>query len=182
MKIQIKNNLEMYPPNKSSLKLTTFNNTIAIRRVAKRYLSQQFPKTNLGILTKCIMGLMVMTVIFSFKSFTISKQEDQNLIVGKWVWKESIHVDNKRYLTNPKLTGYGKKIVFTSDGNVITYKNDIEIRISKYQFSKGSSVFDQKEHNLITFEGATYVIEQLNSKNLTLANNDSNGFRSFFYR
>ncbi|MFH6991698.1 hypothetical protein [Flavobacterium sp. FlaQc-48] len=131
---------------------------------------------------RCLVSLIVLMTIFSFKSVMIAKQENPNLIMGKWIWKESIHVDNKSYLSTPKSKGYKKKIVFTTDGKVITYKDDVEIRISKYELSKGISVFDQKEHDLIIFEGITYVIEKLDSKNLTLANNFNNGYRSQFYR
>ncbi len=54
--------------------------------------------------------------------------------------------------------GITKKITFTTDGRIITYKNNIEIRNSTYELKKGISVIDNLEHDLISFEGSTYVI------------------------
>jgi len=101
-------------------------------------------------------------------------------IIGKWTWKESINIDNVSNFSTPKSRGFRTKIVFTDDGKVITYKNDIELRINKYTMNRGISVFDQKEYDLITFEGITYVIEKLDRSNLTLVRNFSEGYRLKF--
>ncbi|MCD0472314.1 hypothetical protein [Flavobacterium sp. JAS] len=131
---------------------------------------------------QCIMGFIVIMAIFSFESFVFSKPQNQNLLIGKWIWRESIHIDNRSYLSTPKLMGFRRSIVFTNDGNVITYKNDTEIRVSKYELSRGTSIFDQQVHDLLTYDGGTYVIEELTNKYLVLTKNSSDGYRSRFYR
>ena len=73
-----------------------------------------------------------------------------------------------------------KKLVFTPEGRVITYKNNVEIRNSKYLINKGISVFDNLEYDLITFEGMTYVIEKLDSNNLIIINNLPEGYSSIY--
>ncbi|MFH6991790.1 hypothetical protein [Flavobacterium sp. FlaQc-48] len=178
MKTPSKNNVQLYSLINSNGKVRSNIVGQRNRRLAKRGAGRYFQKTNVKTMTKIIMRLMVMMVLFSFKSAMVCQQD--NPIIGQWVWIESRHVDNKSYLTNPKQTGYSKKITFTSNGHVITYKNDLQIRISKYQLTRGVSILDKKVHDLITFEGLTYVVEELDDKNLTLASNTSDGFRSRF--
>ena len=81
-----------------------------------------------------------------------------------------------------KLLVLTKKVVFTPDGRVITYKNNVEIRNSAYQMEKGSSFFDQSENDLITFEGKTYIIENLDNQNLTIVSNNQDATRTIFKR
>jgi len=101
-------------------------------------------------------------------------------ILGSWLWQKSFATENNNYISTPKLLGSSKKITFNEDGTVTTYKNDIEIRISKYQISKGISIFDKQEHELVTFEGITYIIENPNPKKLTLIDNRINGYSSVY--
>jgi len=89
---------------------------------------------------------------------------------------------NNPYVSTPKTIGFNKKIVFTSTGRVITYKNDVEIRNSTYQIEKGTGFFDQSEHDLITFEGKTYIIENLDNQNLTIVSNNQDAARTIFKR
>lgn len=126
------------------------------------------------------LNFVAIIILFSCTSVLMFSPPGSQPIIGKWIWKESIHVDNKRYFSTPKSNGSIKEIVFTEDGKIITYKNGVEIRISKYVLSKGISVFDQKEHDLITFEGITYIVERVDSNNLVLANNSFDGYRSKF--
>jgi hypothetical protein len=182
MTIKFNNSSHIVPIQDSSVKLKKFSGGVRIKRLTKRYRIKKNKKAKLVKLIKYVISLIVIVTIFSCKPTIISTAQNQNPIIGKWIWRESIHVDNKSNFSTPKSIGYQKSIFFTKDRNVIIYKNDVEIRISKYELSKGISIFDQKEHDLIIFEGATYVIEELDNKNLILARNYSDGYRSRFYR
>jgi hypothetical protein len=118
--------------------------------------------------------------VFPLSSSSFFKQDLPNGILGVWVWQKSFGTENNNYVSTPKLLGNSKKIAFNKDGTVTTYKNNIEIRISKYQISKGLSIFDQKEHDLVTFEGITYIIENPDPKKLTLISNRVDGYSSIF--
>jgi len=103
-------------------------------------------------------------------------------IVNTWIWEKSIGGTNNPYVATPKTIGYSKKVVFTSDGRVITYKNNVEIRNSPYEFEKGTGFSDNLEHDLITFEGKTYIIEKLDNQNLTILSNNSDASRTIYKR
>lgn len=103
-------------------------------------------------------------------------------IVNTWIWEKSIGGTNNPYVATPKTSGFNKKIVFTSTGRVITYKDNVEIRNSTYQIEKGIGFFDHSEHDLITFEGKTYIIENIDNQNLTIVTNDKDTTRSIYKR
>jgi hypothetical protein len=103
-------------------------------------------------------------------------------IVNTWVWEKSVGGASNPYTATPKTSGFTKKIVFTTDGKVITYKNDVEIRISTYEIGKGIGFQDKVEHDLITFEGKTYIIEQLDNQNLTIVSNYQDAARTIYKR
>jgi hypothetical protein len=103
-------------------------------------------------------------------------------IVNTWIWEKSTGGLSNPYTATPKTIGFTKKIVFTPDGKVITYKNDVEIRVSTYQIEKGIGYSDKAEHDLITFEGKTYIIEKLDNQNLTITTNNQEASRSIFKR
>lgn len=103
-------------------------------------------------------------------------------IVNTWIWEKSVGGASNPYTATPKTAGFTKKVIFTSNGRVITYKNDVEIRNSSYEIGKGIGFSDQTEHDLITFEGKTYVIENLDNQNLTIVSNNQDAARSIFKR
>ncbi|WP_035649640.1 MULTISPECIES: hypothetical protein [unclassified Flavobacterium] len=103
-------------------------------------------------------------------------------IVNTWIWEKSVGGASNPYTATPKTAGFNKKVIFTSNGRVITYKNDVEIRNSSYEIGKGIGFSDQAEHDLITFEGKTYVIENLDNQNLTIVSNNQDAARSIFKR
>ncbi|KAF2513750.1 hypothetical protein EYY60_05860 [Flavobacterium zhairuonense] len=103
-------------------------------------------------------------------------------IVNTWIWEKSVGGASNPYTATPKTAGFNKKVIFTSNGRVITYKNDVEIRNSSYEIGKGIGFSDHLEHDLITFEGKTYVIENLDSQNLTIVSNNQDAARSIFKR
>lgn len=118
----------------------------------------------------------IFTTAYSLELF----KNETNLIIDTWIWEKSIGGENNPYTSTPKTIGFTKKIVFTPDGKIITYKDDVEIRNNTYEITKGISVFDQLEHDLITFEGKTYIIEHIDNQNLTLLSNDSEGTRTIY--
>lgn len=103
-------------------------------------------------------------------------------IVNTWIWEKSIGGGSNPYTATPKTIGFTKKVIFTPEGRVITYKNDVEIRNSAYQIEKGVSIFDQSENDLITFEGKTYIIEKLDNQNLTIISNNQDATRTIYKR
>ena len=129
------------------------------------------------LFTSFIVCLLFTTVY----SLNISKGDSAS-IVNTWVWEKSIGGSKNPYVATPKTIGFKKKVVFTKDGRIITYKNNVEIRTSTYKIERGTGYFDQSQHDLITFEGKTYVIENLDNQNLTIVSNHQDGTRTIFKR
>lgn len=126
--------------------------------------------------------LLLFFIAFSLFSSFYPKSANAGLIVNTWIWEKSIGGTNNPYTATPKTSGFNKKVIFTSDGRVITYKNDVEIRNSPYEIAKGTGITDNLEHDLITFEGKTYVIEKLDNQNLTILSNNTDAARTIFKR
>jgi len=126
--------------------------------------------------------LFIVCCLFSSAYSLESANTNSGSIINTWIWEKSVGGANNPYVSTPKTIGFNKKIVFTSTGRVITYKNDVEIRNSTYQIEKGTGFFDQSEHDLITFEGKTYIIENLDNQNLTIVSNNQDAARTIFKR
>lgn len=129
---------------------------------------------------KTILALLIIISVSTYSANVIFKSNKMTKLHGSWTWQKSTGSQNSSYTSTPKSIGSTKKLVFTPEGKVITYKNNVEIRNSKYLISKGISVFDNLEHDLITFEGITYVIEKLDSSNLIIINNLPDGYSSIY--
>lgn len=125
---------------------------------------------------------IIVCCLFSSAYSLESTGMNSGSIVNTWIWEKSIGGTSNPYTATPKTIGFNKKVVFTPDGRVITYKNDVEIRNSTYQIEKGIGYFDQAEHDLITFEGKTYVIENLDNQNLTIVSNSPDASRTIYKR
>ncbi|MEP6805279.1 MAG: hypothetical protein ABI892_12205 [Flavobacterium sp.] len=125
---------------------------------------------------------IVVSCLFSSAYSLESTNAGSGSIVNTWIWEKSTGGTSNPYTATPKTIGFSKKVVFTPNGRVITYKNDVEIRNSTYQVEKGTSFFDKSQHDLITFEGKTYVIEILDNQNLTIVSNNEDGGRTIFKR
>ncbi|MBF4492671.1 hypothetical protein IRZ83_09630 [Flavobacterium sp. JLP] len=128
------------------------------------------------ILILIVFGLF--STAYSLESTTLNSGS----IVNTWIWEKSIGGASNPYTATPKTIGFTKKVVFTPDGRVITYKNDVEIRNSAYEIGKGIGFSDKAEHDLITFEGKTYIIENLDNQNLTIVSNCQDAARTIFKR
>lgn len=129
---------------------------------------------------KTILALLVIISVSTYSANVIFKSNKMTKLHGSWTWQKSTSSQNSSYTSTPKSIGSTKKLVFTPEGRVITYKNNVEIRNSKYLINKGISVFDNLEYDLITFEGMTYVIEKLDSSNLIIINNLPEGYSSIY--
>lgn len=119
-----------------------------------------------------------MSSAYSLESIEVGSSS----ILNTWIWEKSIGGGSNPYTATPKTAGFTKKVVFTPEGKIITYKNNVEIRVSNYQIEKGPGFADQAEHNLITFEGKTYIIENLDNQNLTIVSNNADAVRTIFKR
>ncbi|WP_394774772.1 hypothetical protein [Flavobacterium sp.] len=125
---------------------------------------------------------IVVSCLFSSAYSLESTNAGSGSIINTWIWEKSMGGNSNPYTATPKTIGFNKKVVFTPNGRVITYKNDVEIRNSTYQVEKGISFFDKSQHDLITFEGKTYVIENLDNQNLTIVSNNEDAARTIFKR
>lgn len=130
-------------------------------------------------MTKKLFLFIVLIIFTTAYSFEVNTTKI-NPIIDTWVWKKTIGGENNPYVSTPKTIGFNKKIVFTNDGKIITYKDDVEIRNSTYEIKKGISFFDQSEKDLISFEGKTYIIENIDNQNLTIISNDSDATRTIY--
>lgn len=130
-------------------------------------------------MTKKLFLFIVFSIITTSYSLEGNKAKTSQ-IINTWVWEKTIGGESNPYISTPKTIGFNKKIVFTPDGKIITYKDDVEIRNSTYEIKKGISVFDQSEKDLISFEGKTYIIENIDNQNLTIISNDSEGTRTIY--
>jgi hypothetical protein len=106
---------------------------------------------------------------------------NSNSIIGSWTWQKSVGGIAGSTET-PESTGIQKKIVFTSEGKVMVYNNNVEITNTTYEIKKGTSIFDEKERSLIVFDGMTYVVQFIDAHNLTIADNFADGYSSDYKR
>ena len=126
-----------------------------------------------------LIAYCLFSAVYSIEAMTIPNTSS---IVNRWIWEKSIGGKDNPYLATPQTNGFNKEIVFTSDGRVITYKNNVEIRNNPYQIEKGVGYLDHLEHDLISFEGTTYIIEILDNHNLTIVSNDQKATRTIYIR
>lgn len=105
--------------------------------------------------------------VFIAKSQTIIPES----IVGIWVLQESVRSEKNAYVSNAKTMGFTKKVSFTSQNIAITYKNDIEIRVSDYKIEKGNGLLDGLEYYVVKFDGQSYILKKLDNQNLILESN-----------
>lgn len=124
--------------------------------------------------------LFIVFIIFTTAYPLKNNKNKTSQIIDTWIWEKTIGGENNPYVATPKTIGFNKKIVFTPDGKIITYRDNVEIRNSMYEIKKGISVFDQSEKDLISFEGKTYIIENIDNQNLTILSNDSEGIRTIY--
>lgn len=101
---------------------------------------------------------------------------DARSIIGTWTWQKSC--GGFAGTQTPEGTGVQVKLVFTKEGRVISYRNNVETGNYPYEIRVGKSIYDVKEQSLLTFNGMTYVILFIDGHNLTIANNFTDGYSS----
>ncbi|MFH7018650.1 hypothetical protein [Flavobacterium sp. FlaQc-47] len=124
------------------------------------------------------MAYCLFSLAFSIEAMTVHPC----YLLNRWIWEKSVGGTDNPYVSNPKTIGFNKEVVFTSQGRVITYKNTVEIRNNPYQVEKGIGYVDHLEHELLSFEGTTYIIENIDNHNLTILTNDAKAARTIYKR
>ncbi|KDN56091.1 hypothetical protein FEM21_06430 [Flavobacterium seoulense] len=96
--------------------------------------------------------------------------------MGTWHWQESIGGITGKEIITPQSTGVDKKLVFGANKKVTVFTNDTETGQYEYTIELGNSIFDNKQHYLLTFNEMSYVIQYIDNKNLTIRDNFTDGY------
>lgn len=125
-----------------------------------------------------VLFLTVLILIFSGCLLGNDKEKTQNVaaIVGTWTWQKSSGGISGKDLVTPKSTGVDKKLVFNADKKVTVFTNDLETGSYTYKITMGNSIFDNKEHYLLTFNEMSYVIQYLDNRHLSIQDNFIDGY------
>ena len=97
-------------------------------------------------------------------------------IIGTWHWQESKGGITGNEIITPQSTGVAKKLVFGTNQKVTVFTNDTETGQYNYTLKKGNSVFDNKQHYLLTFNEMSYVIRHIDNKRLSIQDNFTDGY------
>ncbi|MEL1241636.1 hypothetical protein [Flavobacterium flavipallidum] len=127
-----------------------------------------------------IRGLFYLIVSIFFFSFCSLKSDDEIVserdIVGTWNWQESRGGFSGNEIVTPESTGVTIKLVFGGNEKVTVYTDNVETGTYVYTIKKGKSIFDHKEHYLLTFNEMTYVILYLDHEELCIQDNFTDGY------
>lgn len=117
-------------------------------------------------------------LVLTFCSLKNDGNNTQNrlAIVGTWYWQKSIGGMTGNEIITPESTGVDKKLVFEANKKVTVFTNDAETGQYNYTIKMGSSIFDNKQHYLLTFNEMSYVIQNLDDKNLSIQDNFTDGY------
>lgn len=120
----------------------------------------------------------VFVLFFTFCSLTNDGKNTQNVaaIVGTWNWQQSSGGISGKDIVTPESTGVEKKLVFSADKKVTVFTNGLETGSYTYKITKGNSIFDDKEHNLLTFNEMCYVIKYIDNQHLSIQDNFVDGY------
>ncbi|HJR99667.1 MAG TPA: hypothetical protein VJ780_01925 [Flavobacterium sp.] len=126
--------------------------------------------------------LIVFTFFLCFCSMTNDGKNTQNItaILGTWQWKQSSGGIRGKDIVTPESTGVKKKIVFDINKKVSVFTNGLETGNYTYKITKGNSIFDNKEHYLLTFDEMSYVIQHIDNQHLSLQDNFVDGYVSTY--
>lgn len=97
-------------------------------------------------------------------------------IMGTWHWQKSIGGMTGKEIITPESTGVDKKLVFGANKKVTVFTNDAETGQYNYTIKMGNSIFDNKQHYLLTFNEMSYVIQYLDNNNLSIQDNFTDGY------
>jgi hypothetical protein len=121
-------------------------------------------------------------VLFVFVLTFCSLKNDGNTtgnkfaIMGTWHWQKSIGGMTGKEIITPESTGVDKKLVFGANKKVTVFTNDAETGQYNYTIKMGNSIFDNKQHYLLTFNEMSYVIQYLDNNNLSIQDNFTDGY------
>lgn len=102
--------------------------------------------------------------------------EKKFAIMGTWYWQKSIGRMTGNEIITPKSTGVDKKLIFGANQKVTVFTNDAETGQYNYTIKMGNSIFDNKQHYLLTFNEMSYVIQYVDNKNLSIQDNFTDGY------
>lgn len=102
--------------------------------------------------------------------------EKKSAIMGTWYWQKSIGGMTGNEIITPKSTGVDKKLIFGANQKVTVFTNDAETGQYNYTIKMGNSIFDNKQHYLLTFNEMSYVIQYVDNKNLSIQDNFTDGY------
>ncbi|MGM8363021.1 hypothetical protein ACSV4D_14000 [Flavobacterium sp. ARAG 55.4] len=125
-----------------------------------------------------ILFLSVFILFFVVSGCKNEENETQNVtaIYGTWYWKQSRGGINGKEIITPQGTGVDKKLVFNTNKKVTVFTNEVETGNYTYTITKGNSIFDDKQHYLLTFNDMAYVIQSLDNTNLSIQDNFADGY------
>lgn len=125
-----------------------------------------------------ILFLIVFVLFFSFCSLTNEGKniENRTAILGSWDWQESRGGISGKDVVTPEITGVRIKLVFKANDKVSVFTNGLETASYTYKIVKGKSVFDNKEHYLLTFNEMCYVVQYIDKEHLTIKDNFADGY------
>lgn len=121
---------------------------------------------------------IVLSFSFSCCSLGSDANKTQNVtaILGTWNWLKSSGGITGKELVTPESTGVDKKLVFNANKKVTVFTNDLETGSYTYKITMGNSIFDNKEHYLLTFNEMSYVIEHIDNRHLSIKDNFTDGY------
>ena len=122
-----------------------------------------------------------LVIFLFFLAFCSLKNEGKNTknrlaIIGTWHWQKSSGGISGKEIVTPESTGVDKKLVFGSNKKVTVFTNDTETGSYTYTIKMGNSIFDHKQHCLLTFNEMNYVIQYIDNKNLSIQDNFVDGY------
>ncbi|RVT72273.1 hypothetical protein EOD40_15865 [Flavobacterium sufflavum] len=120
----------------------------------------------------------VFALFLTFCSLVNDGKNTQNVdaIVGTWNWQQSSGGISGNDIVTPESTGVNKKLVFNTNKKVTVFTNDVETGSYTYTIKMGNSIFDNKQHYLLTFNEMCYVIQYIDSQHLSIQDNFADGY------
>lgn len=120
----------------------------------------------------------VAALFLTFCSLTNDGKDTQNVtaIIGTWNWQQSIGGIIGKDIVTPESTGVEKKLVFNANKKVTVFTNGVETGTYTYKITRGNSIFDDKEHYLLTFNEMNYVIQYIDNRHLNIQDNFVDGY------
>lgn len=122
--------------------------------------------------------LISFVFVLTFCSLKNDGNTTQNrlAIVGTWYWQKSIGGMTGNEIITPESTGVVKKLVFGTNNKVTVFTNNTETGRYNYIIKLGNSIFDNKQHYLLTFNEMSYIIQNLDDNNLSIQDNFTDGY------